>query len=82
MSNSDPSAIVLQGMPCIGGLYIRFDSNGAEGFGVVEEERGGWSGVSAQWNGPQGLKPVCLLALIGTAEAVPFPETRSAGRTP
>src|SRR5450755_836084 len=26
MSNSEPSAIVLQGMPCIGGLYISFDS--------------------------------------------------------
>ena len=29
MSNSDPSAIVLHGIPCIGGLYISFDSNGA-----------------------------------------------------
>ena len=28
MSNSEPSAIVLQGIPCIGGLYISFDSNG------------------------------------------------------
>jgi hypothetical protein len=31
MSNSEPSAIVLQGMPCIGGLYISFDSNGETG---------------------------------------------------
>ncbi len=31
MSNSDPSAIVLQGIPCIGGLYIGFDSNGENG---------------------------------------------------
>ena len=27
MSNSEPSAIVLHGVPCIGGLYISFDSN-------------------------------------------------------
>src|ERR1022692_3495483 len=27
-SNSEPSAIVLHGMPCIGGLYISFDLNG------------------------------------------------------
>jgi hypothetical protein len=31
MSNSEPSAIVLQGIPCIGGLYISFDSNGEIG---------------------------------------------------
>src|ERR1035438_6593619 len=31
MSNSHPSAIVLQGIPCIGGLYISFDSNGENG---------------------------------------------------
>ncbi len=31
MSNSEPSAIVLQGIPCIGGLYISFDSNGENG---------------------------------------------------
>ena len=31
MSNSEPSAIVLHGIPCIGGLYINFDSNGANG---------------------------------------------------
>jgi hypothetical protein len=27
----------------------------------------------SKWPGPQGLKPVFLLALGGTAEAVPFP---------
>ena len=32
MSNSDPSAIVLHGIPCIGGLYTSFDSNGENGF--------------------------------------------------
>src|SRR5580698_1828640 len=26
MSNSEPSAIVLHGIPCIGGLYLSFDS--------------------------------------------------------
>src|SRR3981081_3410011 len=31
MSNSDPSAIVLHGVPCIGGLYISFNSNGEIG---------------------------------------------------
>jgi len=31
MSNSDPSAIVLHGIACIGGLYTRFDSNGETG---------------------------------------------------
>ena len=31
MSNSDPSAIVLHGIPCIGGLYISLDSNGENG---------------------------------------------------
>src|ERR1700675_3647608 len=31
MSNSEPSAIVLHAIPCIGGLYLRFDSNGEEG---------------------------------------------------
>src|SRR6202158_2404305 len=31
MSNSEPSAIVLQAIPCIGGLYISFDSNGEIG---------------------------------------------------
>ena len=31
MSNSAPSAIVLHGMPCIGGLYRSFDSNGETG---------------------------------------------------
>jgi hypothetical protein len=31
MSNSDPSAIVLQGIRCIGGLYISLDSNGENG---------------------------------------------------
>ena len=31
MSNSEPSAIVLQGMPCIGGLYISFESDGEIG---------------------------------------------------
>ena len=31
MSNSDPSAAVLQGIPCIGGLYISLDSNGENG---------------------------------------------------
>src|SRR5712691_9867631 len=35
MSNSEPSAIVLQGIPCIGGLYTRFDSNGENGSLVV-----------------------------------------------
>ncbi len=28
MSNNEPSAIVLHGIPSIGGLYISFDSNG------------------------------------------------------
>ena len=28
MSNSEPSPIVLQGIPCICGLYTSFDSNG------------------------------------------------------
>ena len=31
MSNSEPSAIVLHGIPGIGGLYISFDSNGEIG---------------------------------------------------
>jgi hypothetical protein len=31
MSNSEPSAIVLHGIACIGGLYISFDSNGESG---------------------------------------------------
>src|ERR1035438_7588197 len=31
MSNSEPSAIVLHDMPCIGGLYISFDSSGEIG---------------------------------------------------
>jgi len=31
MSNSEPSAIMLHGMPCIGGLYISFDSKGENG---------------------------------------------------
>ena len=31
MSNSEPSAIVLHGIPCIGGLYTSFDSNGESG---------------------------------------------------
>jgi len=31
MSNSEPSAIVLHGIPCIGGLYISFDSKGEIG---------------------------------------------------
>jgi len=35
MSNSEPSAIVLQGIPCIGGLYTGFDSNGENGSLVV-----------------------------------------------
>ncbi len=35
MSNSEPSAIVLQGIPCIGGLYTRFASNGENGSLVV-----------------------------------------------
>src|ERR1700688_5139697 len=35
MSNSDPSAIVLHGIPCIGGLYTSFDSNGENGSLVV-----------------------------------------------
>ncbi len=35
MSNSEPSAIVLQGMACIGGLYTSFDSNGENGSVVV-----------------------------------------------
>src|SRR6266702_4022664 len=35
MSNSEPSAIVLHGNPCIGGLYISFDSNGGNGSLVV-----------------------------------------------
>jgi len=31
MSNSEPSTIVLHGIPCIGGLYISFDSKGEIG---------------------------------------------------
>jgi hypothetical protein len=31
MSNSEPSAIVLQRIPCMCGLYISFDSNGEDG---------------------------------------------------
>ena len=31
ISNSEPSAIVLHAIPCIGGLYISFDSNGENG---------------------------------------------------
>src|SRR6266404_353890 len=31
MSNSEPSAIVLHGIACIGGLYTRFHSNGENG---------------------------------------------------
>jgi len=31
MSNSEPNAIVLHGIPCIGGLYIGFDSTGENG---------------------------------------------------
>ena len=31
MSNNDPSAIVLHAIPCIGGLYIGFASNGDTG---------------------------------------------------
>ena len=31
MSNSAPSAIVLHGIPCIGGLYLSFDSKGEIG---------------------------------------------------
>jgi hypothetical protein len=31
MSNSEPSAMVLHGIACIGGLYISFDSNGENG---------------------------------------------------
>jgi hypothetical protein len=31
MSNSEPSAIVLQGIACIGELYISFDTNGEIG---------------------------------------------------
>jgi hypothetical protein len=31
MSNSEPSAIVLHAIPCIGGLYTSFDSNGEIG---------------------------------------------------
>ena len=31
MSNSEPSAIVLQGIAGIGGLYRRFDSSGENG---------------------------------------------------
>src|SRR5271154_2029294 len=31
ISNSEPSAIVLHGIACIGGLYISFDSNGEIG---------------------------------------------------
>jgi hypothetical protein len=32
------------------------------------------------WNVPQGLKPLSLLALGGTAEAVPFPRRFEAAR--
>jgi len=31
MSNSEPSPIVLQGIPCMCGLYTGFDSNGENG---------------------------------------------------
>src|SRR5260370_8876276 len=51
MSNSEPSAIVLQGIPCIGGLYISLDSNGENGSGAGPPLRtphtgyfkGGWA---------------------------------------
>src|ERR1700686_2116823 len=39
MSNSDPSAIVLHGIPSIGGLYIGFDSNGENGSLKVRRQR-------------------------------------------
>ena len=37
MSNSKPSAMVLQGIACIGGLYIKFDSNGEIGSVFAQE---------------------------------------------
>jgi hypothetical protein len=40
MSNSEPSAIVLHGIPCIGGLYISFDSNGEIGSCFLVHRRG------------------------------------------
>ncbi len=38
MSNSEPSAIVLQGIPCIGGLYISLDSNEENGLLKVRRD--------------------------------------------
>ena len=38
MSNSEPSAIVLQGIPCMRGLYTSFDSN--EENGSLQVRRG------------------------------------------
>src|SRR6202521_1635260 len=39
MSNSEPSATVLHGIPCIGGLYISFDSNGEKRSLTVRRQR-------------------------------------------
>jgi hypothetical protein len=54
MSNNEPSAIVLHGIACIGGLYIRFDSNGENGsFKVaaihpfwIAKEVSNWLGIA------------------------------------
>ena len=40
MSNSEPSAIVLHGIACIGGLYKSFDSNGENGLLAAIRTRG------------------------------------------
>src|ERR1039458_8388807 len=57
MSNSEPSAIVLHGIPCIGGLYISLDSNGKNG---SLEEYGDRRDVYLIFFPPEtGERPVC-----------------------
>ncbi len=78
MSNSEPSAIVLHGMPCIGGLYISFDSNGENGSLVVRSgfaaihpfqvahEVSNWLGIARREPGLRDRK-VSQIACIGLA---------------
>jgi hypothetical protein len=40
MSNREPSAIVLHGIACIGGLYISLESNGERVRGLREPSSG------------------------------------------
>src|SRR6266404_9368086 len=48
MSNSEPSAIVLQGIACIGGLYISVDSNGVAMISSGRDDRVGMFTHSSQ----------------------------------